>query len=143
MLCSIRRSWISFICNSTIFSISFSESGENMMISSMRLRNSGRNAPLSAFSIFSCDSRSSSVSAFCAKPSAPPLRTYSVPRLEVMMMIVLRKSTTLPWPSVMRPSSRICRSAFQTSGCAFSISSKSRTRYGRRRTASVSCPPSS
>ena len=41
--------------------------------------------------------------------------------------IVLRKSTTFPWPSVMRPSSRICSSAFQTSGCAFSISSNSTT----------------
>ena len=31
-------------------------SGEKMMISSIRLRNSGRKVSLSAFSIFSCDS---------------------------------------------------------------------------------------
>jgi hypothetical protein len=37
---------------------------------------------------------------------------------------------------------RTCRSALKTSGCAFSISSKSTTWWGRRRTASVSLPPS-
>ena len=60
-----------------------------------------------------------------------------------MMMTVFRKSTTRPWLSVSRPSSRICSRRLKTSGCAFSISSKRMTLYGRRRTASVSWPPSS
>ncbi len=72
------------------------DSGENMMISSIRFRNSGRNAPFSAFSILACDSRSSSLALDCRKPKVPPLRTYSVPRFEVMIRTVLRKSTTLP-----------------------------------------------
>ncbi len=59
------------------------------------------------------------------------------------MMTVLRKSTVRPCASVSRPSSRICSSVLKTSGCAFSISSKSTTEYGLRRTASVSWPPSS
>jgi hypothetical protein len=63
--------------------------------------------------------------------------------LEVMIRIVFLKSTVRPWESVIRPSSSTCRSTLNTSGCAFSISSKSTTLYGFRRTASVSCPPSS
>ena len=60
-----------------------------------------------------------------------------------MMMTVFLKSTTRPWPSVRRPSSRIWRSELKMSGCAFSISSKSTTLNGLRRTFSVSWPPSS
>ena len=60
-----------------------------------------------------------------------------------MITTVLRKSTTRPWPSVRRPSSSSCSSTLKTSGWAFSISSSSSTAYGRRRTASVSWPPSS
>ena len=44
---------------------------------------------------------------------------------------------------MIRPSSSTCNSTLNTSGCAFSISSKSTTLYGLRRTASVSWPPSS
>ena len=50
------------------------------------------------------------------------------------MMIVLRKSILRASESVILPSSRIWRSRCITSGCAFSISSKSTTLYGRRRT---------
>ena len=67
----------------------------------------------------------------------------AAPTLEVMMMIVLRKSILRPSESVMVPSSRIWSSRFITSGWAFSTSSKSTTEYGRRRTASESWPPSS
>ena len=59
------------------------------------------------------------------------------------MMTVFRKSTSRPWLSVSRPSSRIWSRTLNTSGCAFSISSNRTTLYGRRRTASVSWPPSS
>src|SRR3546814_1811320 len=38
------------------------------------------------------------------------------PRLDVMMMTVLRKSTVRPWPSVRRPSSSTCNSTLNTSG---------------------------
>ncbi|SED01210.1 hypothetical protein SAMN04490356_6490 [Streptomyces melanosporofaciens] len=54
------------------------------------------------------------------------------------MITVLRKSTSRPWASVIRPSSRTCSRVLKTSACAFSISSKSTTEYGLRRTASVS-----
>jgi hypothetical protein len=60
-----------------------------------------------------------------------------------MMTTVFLKSTVRPLPSVRRPSSSNCSMTFSTSGCAFSISSNSTTAYGRRRTASVSCPASS
>ena len=49
------------------------------------------------------------------------------PMFEVMITIVLRKSTVRPWASVSRPSSRICRRMLKTSGWAFSISSSSST----------------
>ena len=84
-------------------------------------------------------SRASSV----MRPSWMPSRMYWEPRLEVRMMIVFLKSTVRPWESVMRPSSSTCSRMLNTSGCAFSISSKSTTEYGFLRTASVSWPPSS
>ena len=60
----------------------------NSTISSMRFRNSGRKT-----------SRSASAE-----------RTF-----EVMMITVCRKSTVRPWPSVSRPSSRICSRTSKTS----------------------------
>ena len=50
-----------------------------------------------------------------------------LPRFEVMMMTVLRKSTVRPWPSVRRPSSRTWSRTLKTSRCAFSISSSRTT----------------
>ena len=50
--------------------------------------------------------------------------------LEVMIKIVFLKSTVRPWESVIRPSSSTCSNTLKTSGCAFSISSKSTTEYG-------------
>ena len=112
-------------------------SGLNMMISSRRFKNSGRNAR-----------RSSPMTAARALsemlPSGwMPSSSSEEPRLEVRMMIVFLKSTVRPCESVMRPSSRICSRMLKTSGCAFSTSSNSTTLYGLRRTASVSWPPSS
>ncbi len=60
-----------------------------------------------------------------------------------MMMTVFLKSTTRPWESVRRPSSRIWSRELKMSGWAFSTSSKSTTENGLRRTFSVSWPPSS
>ncbi len=47
-----------------------------------------------------------------------------------MITTVFLKSTVRPWPSVSRPSSSSCSRMLKTSGCAFSISSSSRTPYG-------------
>ncbi len=70
-------------------------------------------------------------------PSRPP------GMFEVMISTAFLKSTVRPWPSVSRPSSMTCSRTLKTSLCAFSISSSRITEYGRRRTASVSWPPSS
>ena len=75
-------------------------------------------------------------------PKSLRLPMTSEPRLLVMITTVFLKSTVRPWPSVSRPSSSTCSRMLKTSGCAFSISSSSRTAYGVRRTASVSWPAS-
>mmetsp|Transcript_12279 Transcript_12279/g.26553 ORF Transcript_12279/g.26553 Transcript_12279/m.26553 type:complete len:277 (+) Transcript_12279:166-996(+) len=62
---------------------------------------------------------------------------------DVKMTMQFLKSTFVPLLSVTCPSSSSCNIMLNTSGWAFSISSKSSTEYGRRLTASVSCPPSS
>ncbi len=59
------------------------------------------------------------------------------------MINVFLKSTVLPLLSVNLPSSKIWSIILNTSGWAFSISSKSTTEYGFLRTASVNWPPSS
>ena len=51
------------------------------------------------------------------------LQIVAAPMFEVMITIVLRKSTLRPWASVSFPSSRIWRRMLKTSGWAFSISS--------------------
>jgi hypothetical protein len=66
-----------------------------------------------------------------------------LPMLLVMITTVFLKSTVRPCESVSRPSSSTWSRTLNTSGCAFSISSSRITWYGRRRTASVSWPPSS
>ena len=89
------------------------------MISSSRLRNSGRKWP-----------RTTSItcgSTFSTGSSSPSDARYCEPRFEVRMMIVLVKSTVRPWPSVRRPSSSTCSSTLNTSPCAFSTSSNSTT----------------
>ena len=103
-------------CSSTISPSCSRESGLNSTISSIRFRNSGRKW----------------------SRIASALRMF-----DVMISTALRKSTVRPWPSVSRPSSSTCSSTSNTSACAFSISSSRTTQYGRRRTASVSWPPSS
>ena len=102
---------------STILAISARVSWWKSTISSSRFTNSGLKV--------------------ACTPSTPP-GTF-----EVMITTVFLKSTVRPWPSVRRPSSSSCSSTLKTSGWAFSISSSSTTEYGRRRTASVSWPPSS
>ena len=99
-----------------------------------RLRNSGRNFVLSSAETFSfirsyglsaCGSRPCRRSA--RKPRLEFVWSCFAPRLLVMMMIVLRKSTRRPLASERCPSSRIWRRMLKTSGWAFSISSRSTT----------------
>ncbi len=103
-----------------------------MTMSSIRFRNSGGKVWTSA-------------SSTCSRIFSSRLSwaMYCEPTFEVMISTVFLKSTVRPWPSVRRPSSMIWSRVLKTSGWAFSISSSRITEYGRRRTASVSWPPSS
>jgi hypothetical protein len=90
--------------------------------------------------------RSVSLKSTPSRPVKPNFRSETrcwLPTLEVMMITAFWKFTVRPCASVSRPSSRICKNMLNTSGCAFSISSNKTTLYGRRLTASVSCPASS
>ena len=108
------------------------------MTSSTRLRNSGRKCSPSV-SVTACF-----IDSYAASPLRAPLAAIaSLPMLLVMITTLFLKSTVRPWLSVSRPSSRTWRRTLKTSGWAFSISSSRTTWYGRRRTASVSWPPSS
>ena len=112
--------------------------------SSMRFRSSGRktffSSPMTRSFMSSYERPESSP---IEKPSDWFFEIEAAPMFEVMITIVLRKSTLRPWASVSFPSSRIWSRMLKTSGCAFSISSRRTTEYGLRRTASVSWPPSS
>jgi hypothetical protein len=66
----------------------------------------------------------------------------SLPTLLVSRMIVFLKSMPRPSPSSIQPLSKTWKKSSWTSACAFSTSSRRTTLYGRRRTASVSTPPS-
>src|SRR6266540_370400 len=96
-------------------------SPRNRMISSMRLRNSGRKCWRSIGRSASCSATQSGV------PPAVAVRIRSAPMLDVMMTTVFLKSTVRPWASVSRPASSSCSRMLKTSGCAFSISSSSST----------------
>src|SRR3990167_7172329 len=69
--------------------------------------------------------------------SFPEAKIIGEPKLEVIMITVFLNETTLPWPSVKRPSSKICKKRLKTSGCAFSTSSNKITLYGCLLTCSV------
>mmetsp|Transcript_24523 Transcript_24523/g.61644 ORF Transcript_24523/g.61644 Transcript_24523/m.61644 type:complete len:227 (-) Transcript_24523:1641-2321(-) len=125
-------------CSPTICLICTRLSGSKKRNSSMRLMNSGRKLARTAAITRSRDASTAAGSTEPIDSSMLPL-----PRLLVMMSTAFLKPTTRPWLSVTRPSSRICSRTLNTSGCAFSTSSNRMTQYGLRRTASVSCPPSS
>ena len=113
-------------------------SGWKTMTSSIRFRNSGRNW------IRSASVTAAFIASYASSPSPPLAAAMAVlPTLLVMITTAFLKSTVRPWLSVRRPSSRTWSRTLNTSGCAFSISSSRTTWYGRRRTASVSWPPSS
>ena len=92
--CSAMRACTSPTCMSTISMICSLDRRSKMMVSSIRFKNSGRNARFSA----------SSTAAFrlaalpptlCRNPSADPSGS-PVPRLLVMMSTVFVKSTVRP-----------------------------------------------
>ena len=127
--CSASRRMMASTCRRTMSSISSFLSGWNMMMSSIRFKNSGR---MVFFSISSTSLFVSSRILACLASGSPRIASNFcwmnwLPRLEVMMMIVFLKLTTRPLLSVRRPSSSTCSKILNTSGCAFSISSKSTT----------------
>ena len=121
-----RRCRICWSCIATTCVMISLERGLNIIISSMRLRNSGRIDLLSSaktsFLVFS----SVACTSFLSSPAKCSWISWA-PRLVVMMTIVFLKLATRPLLSVSRPSSSTCSSVLNTSGCAFSISSSSTT----------------
>ena len=108
---------------STIWAISSTVRLRNTTVASIRLRNSGRKFCLSSawtFSFIRSYEAGARVSVGVAlDPEAEAELVWScfaAPRFEVMMMIVLRKSTRRPLASVRCPSSRIWRRMLNTSG---------------------------
>ena len=101
----------------------------NTITASSRFRNSGRKDFFSSCSTLSFMTAYSRAAVFSSsertvKPSVTSRLMMSAPTLEVMMMMVLRKSTLRPLASDRLPSSMICSSMLKASGWAFSISSK-------------------
>ncbi len=117
--CSTRRR--------VIWIRSSSVSASKTMISSMRLMNSGLKVRLT--SPMTASPMRSEVSAWSPeeKPMRPFFSMKRAPMFDVMMMMQFLKSTVLPSPSVRWPSSKTCSRMLNTSGCAFSISSRSTT----------------
>ena len=123
--CSSSRLLTSFMISCIISPICSSLSLLNMTISSILFINSGRNVVFKADSI---DVVNFSLSLMLSVKDLKPILSLGfsvVPKLLVIMIIVLVKFTVLPLPSVRRPSSSICNKILNTSGWAFSISSKS------------------
>ena len=98
-----------------------------MMISSIRLTNSGLKVRLTSPITISFVACTVCRGSFEAKPIRPFFSMKRAPMFEVMIRMVFLKSTVLPSPSVRWPSSNTCRSTLNVSGCAFSISSRSTT----------------
>jgi hypothetical protein len=101
-----------------------------------------RKAGLNTLSSSGLSARTSASCVGAVSGSAVNVMIVSVPAFVVSRMIVLRKSISRPSPSDITPLSNTWKNSSSTSGCAFSTSSSRTTEYGRRRTASVSTPPS-
>ena len=112
--------------------ISARPSWVNTMVSSSRLRNSGRNTFFRSSRTAALSSSRGRVSpsfrSAAEKPSLEPLAVMrAAPTLEVSTTTAFLKSALRPWASVTTPSSMIWSRMPHTSGWAFSISSKSTT----------------
>ena len=132
---SIRRFCTSLRRMSTMRRTSIRPSLRKVTMLSMRLMNSGGKCA----EIADCTSWRTGSEMSSSSDSLIKLE----PRLLVIMMIVFRNDTWRPWLSCRRPSSRTCKNSCTNSRAAFSISSIKTIEKGRRRTASVSTPPSS
>ena len=106
--------------------MSSEDSGRKTTISSILPMSSGRSAPFTAAIVLSSALLSRSAPSL-PNPSREERTPAPEPRLEVKMTTVFLKSTVRPRPSVSLPSSSTWSSRSNTSGCAFSISSKSTT----------------
>ena len=114
--------------SSTIACISSCLSDRKITKSFRRLRNSGLKIRLVSSNILSLIlSYSESEVSSTPKPIDVSFCNISAPTFEVIIKIVFLKSTLRPKLSVKRPSSSTCSNNCTTSGCAFSISSKSTT----------------
>ena len=98
-----------------------------MMISSTRLMNSGLNVRFTSPITISLTLWAVSRGSPEAKPMRPFFSMKRAPMFDVMMMMAFLKSMVLPRPSVRWPSSNTWSSTLNTSGWAFSISSRSTT----------------
>jgi len=114
---------------SMILSISSLVSWLNMMTSSILFRNSGAKVFCRAFCriLLFCSLRVVRFAEVSNPTPAPNSVSWRVPMFEVIITMVLRKSTLRPRLSVSWPSSSTCSRMWNTSGCAFSISSSSTT----------------
>ena len=113
------------------------------MTSSMRFRNSGRNDALELLGDGLLHLRvRDGVVVVAVNPISTPLAMSRVPRFEVMMMIVLEVHLMALCIREM-PVLQDLQQRVEDILARFSISSNSTTANGLRRTASVSCPPSS
>ena len=103
------------ICNDTISSISFSLNGVNIIVSSIRLRNSGR---MVCFNIFKTASFVFSMTSvlLAGVIFSKFSRIKAEPIFEVMMIMVFLKLTNRPLLSVNRPSSSTCNRMLKMSG---------------------------
>ena len=106
----------------------------NGIHASKRLRNSGvKVRSIAPFAL-------PLVAELLRKPS-PPLESSLAPAFVVIIKITLRKSAFLPLLSVNVALSITCKSKLNKFGCAFSISSKTKTACGVFIIASVKSPP--
>ena len=118
---------------STIWPMTLRSSWSNSTTASSRLRNSGEN-------VFAIASIASGEWSWVVKPIDRRWRC-SAPALVVITTATLRKSALRPLLSVRVPWSMTWSRMLNTSGCAFSISSRRSTQWGCLLIASVSRPP--
>mmetsp|Transcript_26063 Transcript_26063/g.40779 ORF Transcript_26063/g.40779 Transcript_26063/m.40779 type:complete len:231 (-) Transcript_26063:1386-2078(-) len=120
MFLSLSLLFSTFTCCLTIRRMSSLPSELNMICSSSLFKNSGRKRRFIS-SITRC------LISWSVSGVPPSSKMTSDPMFDVKMMMVFLKLTVRPCPSVTRPSSRTCSKTLNTSGCAFSISSKRTT----------------
>mmetsp|Transcript_5373 Transcript_5373/g.9689 ORF Transcript_5373/g.9689 Transcript_5373/m.9689 type:complete len:203 (+) Transcript_5373:1659-2267(+) len=94
-------------------------------------------------SLMGSASSGSSASVICARARMASSAISRCAKLLVITKMASMHSTSSPFPSVSRPSSKVCRRHVRMSVWAFSTSSNSTTALGHRRRRLVNWPPSS